>query len=177
MRCSGVLLIGPRGAGKSAVGAALAPRLGLPFHDTDAVVEAATGGTVAALLAAGSFRGHEEAALARLLGGGAAVVAAGGGAVLWAGLARAARGWRVVWLDAAPPVLAARIRDDPQARPSLTGAPAHAEVEAVAGERTRLYRALAWRRIDTSDHSAGDVVHLIEKLLHDDGNAEVANAD
>ena len=38
-----VVLIGPPGAGKSTVGAALAARLGIGFHDTDAAVVAAVG--------------------------------------------------------------------------------------------------------------------------------------
>ena len=35
-----IVLVGPRGAGKSTVGRLLADRLGLPFADTDALVEA-----------------------------------------------------------------------------------------------------------------------------------------
>ena len=38
-----VILIGPPGAGKTTVGAALAAGLGVGFTDTDAVVEAAAG--------------------------------------------------------------------------------------------------------------------------------------
>ena len=41
-----VVLIGPPGSGKSTVGAALAARLGLPLHDTDAAIEAAAGRSI-----------------------------------------------------------------------------------------------------------------------------------
>jgi shikimate kinase len=172
-----VLLIGPRAAGKTSAGAALAGRLGLPFRDADAAVEEATGRTVAALLAAGEFRGHEVAVLAALLAGPPAVVAAGGGAVLWGGLREAAHGWRIVWLDAAPATLAARIRSDPRGRPSLTGRPADEEVEAVARERAPRYAAVAWRRVDTTALDVRAVVDRIEKLLRADPSAAPPNAD
>ena len=42
-----VFLIGPMGSGKTAVGRALARRLGLPFADSDAEVESRTGVDIA----------------------------------------------------------------------------------------------------------------------------------
>jgi shikimate kinase len=173
----GVVLIGARGAGKSTVGRALAARLGLPFHDADSIVEETTGRSIADLLADGSFRGHEQAVLARVLGSPPAVVAASGGAVLWDGFRAAARGWRVVWLDADPEVLARRIREDPCTRPSLTGERADLEIEAVAGARAEQYRAAAWRRVDTSGVDPDTVVDRIEKLLRGGDNTDDHNAD
>ncbi|MHC4136762.1 MAG: shikimate kinase [Planctomycetota bacterium] len=172
-----MVLIGARGAGKSTVGVALAARLGLPFHDTDAIVERETGRSIADMLADGSFRGREQAVLARVLASPPAVVAAGGGAVLWDGFAQAARAWRVVWLDADPEVLARRIRDDADTRPSLTGERADLEIEAVAYARAERYRTAAWRRVDTTGLSPDVVVDRIEKLLRGGDNTEVDNAD
>jgi shikimate kinase len=176
MRAS-VVLIGARGAGKSVVGAALAARLGLDFHDTDQIVERETGRSIADLLADGTFRDHEQAVLARVLGAPPAVVAAGGGAVLWDGFVDAARAWRVVWLDADPEVLARRIREDEHARPSLTGERADLEIEAVARARAGRYRTAAWRRVDTTDLSVDVVVDRIEKLLPGGDNTKVHKAD
>ena len=173
----GVVLIGARGGGKSTVGVALAARLGLPFHDTDSIVERETGRGIAELLADGSFRCREQAVLARVLAAAPAVVAAGGGAVLWDGFARAAQAWRVVWLDADPDVLARRIRDDLCTRPSLTGEPADLEIEAVARARAERYRTAAWRRVDTTGLAPDAVVDRIEKLLRGGDNTEVHNAD
>jgi len=172
-----VVLIGARGAGKSTVGTALAVRLGLPFLDTDLIVEETTGRSIADLLADGSFRGHEQAVLARVFAQAPAVVAAGGGAVLWDGFRAAARGWRVVWLDADPEVLAGRIRDDPCARPSLTGERADLEIGAVARARAERYRTAAWRRVDTSGDDPDAVVDRIEKLLRGGDNTDDHNAD
>jgi shikimate kinase len=172
-----IVLIGARGAGKSTAGRALAARLGLPFHDTDAIVETQTNRSIADLLADGSFRGHEQAVLARVLAGKPAVVAAGGGAVLWDGFPDATQGWRVVWLDADPGVLPRRIRDDAHERPSLTGERADLEIEAIARERAERYRTAAWRRVDTTGLSPEVVVDRIENLLRGGENTDLDNAD
>ena len=42
-----LVLVGPMGAGKSAIGRRLAERLGLPFADLDEDIEAATGASIA----------------------------------------------------------------------------------------------------------------------------------
>jgi shikimate kinase len=78
-----IFLTGFMGAGKSTVGGELAARLGWPFLDLDAEVEARTGATVAGIFAAhgeAEFRRLERAALAAALAGPEpAVVAVGGG--------------------------------------------------------------------------------------------------
>jgi len=161
----GVVLVGPRGAGKTTVGRALAARLGLAFLDTDRMVEEEAGRPLAELWAEGTFREHEAAVLCRVLAGSGAVVAAGGGAVLWNGFRAAVRGWAVVWLDAAPEVLARRLRADPTVRPSLTGRAPDEEIEAVALARAPLYEAVAWRRVRTDrlgpDGVADEIVALV----------------
>lgn len=73
------------GAGKSRVGALLAERLGLPFVDADAALEADSGRSIAALFAGegeAAFREREALTLRTLLEGAPAVIATGGGAVL-----------------------------------------------------------------------------------------------
>jgi len=65
-----ISLIGYRGSGKSAVGAALAARLHCPFIDTDQRVESAAGRTIARFsprTAKPSSGGIESAALAAAL--------------------------------------------------------------------------------------------------------------
>jgi shikimate kinase len=80
-----VVLVGMMGAGKSSVGRRLAARLGVPFVDADAEIEAAAGMTIAEIFAKHGepyFRAGEARVIARLLEGGPQVLATGGGAVM-----------------------------------------------------------------------------------------------
>ena len=177
MLSRGVVFIGPRGAGKSTVGPPLAELLSLPFVDTDAEVERETGRTIAELMGDGIFRDLEAGVAGRALAGGRAVVAVGGGAVLWGGLEDACAGWRVVWLDAAPAVLAGRIRGDGSARSSLTGLEPAEEIADVRAAREPLYAALAWRRIATDETAPDEIARRIHRLLKDEPRARNQSAD
>ena len=67
------MLVGPPGAGKTTVGRLLADRLGVPFRDTDADVEATAGKTISDLFVQDGeehFRALERAAVAATLLGG-----------------------------------------------------------------------------------------------------------
>lgn len=117
---SGAVIAGSSGAGKSTLGAALAARLHLPFHDLDAVIEAAEGETVASIFAErgeSAFRELEARHLAPLLAR-PAVLALGGGA--WeTEVVRAAvmaSGFTTLWLAEPPARCWDRVARDP-ARP------------------------------------------------------------
>lgn len=80
-----IVLIGLPASGKSTVAARLAEELNRPLMDTDAIIEAEAGKTVAALFAEEgetAFRARERELLLRLAKGEGAVIATGGGAVL-----------------------------------------------------------------------------------------------
>ena len=80
-----VVLVGLMGAGKTSVGRRLAARLGLPFRDADAEIEAAAGCTVSELFerhGEGHFRDGERRVVRRLLSGEPVVLATGGGAFM-----------------------------------------------------------------------------------------------
>ena len=146
-----VWLVGMMGAGKSAVGAALARRLGTGFVDTDREVEAGAGAPVAEIFARegeAGFRARERAAWERLAGK-PVVAALGGGAIAEPGAAaRLAESGTVVYLRARPETLLARL-GDAAARPLLGGLDAEARA-------ARLAELLATRR--TAYESAAVVV-------------------
>ena len=78
-----IVLVGFMGAGKTTVGQLLAARLGLPFADADAVIEAHTGTAVQRIFAEQgepAFRALEQQTIASLLAGPRLVLALGGGA-------------------------------------------------------------------------------------------------
>ena len=80
-----VVLVGLMGAGKSCIGRRLAPRLGLPFVDADAEIEAAAGCSIEELFARHgepAFRSGERRVIERLLSGPPKILAAGGGAFM-----------------------------------------------------------------------------------------------
>ncbi len=80
-----VVLVGPPGAGKSAVAVELARLLGVSARRTDADVEAAAGASVGEIFVdqgEAAFRELERAAVARALAEHRGVLALGGGAVL-----------------------------------------------------------------------------------------------
>lgn len=109
-----VVLVGMMGAGKTAVGQALARTLGVPFLDSDGEIEKAANMTVAEVFARDGesfFRQKESQVLARLLAGAPCVLATGGGAFLAEGnRAMIAEAGVAVWLRADLDLLWNRVR-------------------------------------------------------------------
>jgi len=80
-----VVLVGMMGAGKTAVGKALAARLGVPFLDSDAEIEQAAAMSIAEIFARDGeafFRARETQVIDRLLDGQSGILSTGGGAFL-----------------------------------------------------------------------------------------------
>ncbi len=160
-----VALIGARGAGKSAVGRALAEALSLPFVDVDERVEAAAGCTIRQLFeqfGESQFRQREAVALRQALSGPPGVLATGGGAVLLDENRRALRERAVcLWLSAPADVLWRRVEADPAGaarRPDLTARGGPDEMREILRAREALYRAAADAEIRTDGRSLAEVV-------------------
>lgn len=80
-----VVLVGMMGAGKTAVGKALAASLGVPFLDSDAEIESAAAMSIAEIFARDGeafFRARETQVIDRLLDGESGILSTGGGAFL-----------------------------------------------------------------------------------------------
>ena len=80
-----VVLVGMMGAGKTAVGRALAARLNVPFLDSDTEIEEAAKMTIAEIFTRDGeafFRDREAEVINRLLEGKSGVLSTGGGAFL-----------------------------------------------------------------------------------------------
>lgn len=80
-----VVMVGMMGAGKTAVGRALAARLGVPFVDSDAEIEAAANLSVPEIFERDGepfFRRRETEVIARLLRDRQGILSTGGGAFL-----------------------------------------------------------------------------------------------
>ena len=163
-----IVLIGPRGSGKTTIGALLADALGYRFIDTDVVVEETEGISIPAIFAERgepAFRDAETAAIRNLPSDGA-VVATGGGAVLRSSNVQALRkGSLTVFLDADAPVLAARTEGS--SRPPLTAFSPAEETAAVRKGRLPLYRGASDLCIDTGTLPPETVVRRIEAFIQE----------
>jgi shikimate kinase len=160
-------LTGMMGTGKSSAGLRAAASLGVPFHDTDVEVSAASGSSIQELwesIGEEGFRDLERAMVSRLAGA-EAIVATGGGVVLDRRNREVMSGsGTVIWLQASPEALMERIGDDGE-RPLISGSPDPlAALEGIAAARSELYRELADHAIDTSHRSVDDVAGEIEAL-------------
>jgi shikimate kinase len=168
-----LFLIGYRGCGKTTVAAHAAELLGWPWLDADAVLEARAGKSIKQIFADDgetAFRDLESEVVAEVAAGEQQVIALGGGAILREQNRQALAGrGLVVWLQASPETLLARIAADPtstQRRPNLTGQGGLAEIRSLLEARTPLYRQCADVSIDAERLETPEIARQIVAYLH-----------
>jgi shikimate dehydrogenase len=149
-----IVLTGFRGTGKTTAGHHLSEMLGLPFLDTDRIIEERAGKKIPAIFrekGEPAFRELERQAIASLPPGGV-VVGTGGGAVLDpANVEKLRRDSLVFLLQAGEETIARRIGGSD--RPSLTGKPPDVEVGVLLRERQPAYLRAADFCISTEGKS------------------------
>ena len=157
------------GSGKSSVGRALARRTGWPFLDNDHLLERATGRTARQLLVERGVEAMRDAESAALAAGLAAeppvIIGVAAGVVLdEPDRDRVSDGGVVVWLDAAPEVLAAR-SVGAEHRPWLEDDPV-GWFRTNLALREPLYTEVADLRVDTGattpDQAAGMIASALQ---------------
>ena len=130
------------GAGKTAVGGALARMLQVPFLDSDEAIVEAANMTVAEIFARDGeafFRRKEAQVLARLMAGPACILSTGGGAFLSEENRRTISDHGVsVWLKADLELLWSRVRHR-TTRPLLRTADPKGTLAALLAERAPVY--------------------------------------
>jgi shikimate kinase len=179
-----VILIGAPGAGKTTVGTMLAARLGVPFTDTDAIVEGVAGKPVSDIFISDGepeFRRLERAAVAAALTGsdrangtaraGASatgVVGLGGGAVMDEQTQAELAGRAVVYLETGFAELAKRVGLD-RARPLLIGTNPRAQLKSLLDQRLPVYGRLAWLTVSTDgrepDEIAAEIAGMVAAVI------------
>jgi len=137
-----IVLVGMMGAGKTSVGRRLALRLGLPFVDADAEIEAGAQMSVPEIFERFGepyFREGERKVVARLLAEGQKVLATGGGAFMnQATRQRIADSGVSIWLKPDFDVLMRRVRKRSN-RPLLKTADPEATLRRILEERSPVY--------------------------------------
>jgi shikimate kinase/3-dehydroquinate synthase len=162
-----IVLVGMMGAGKTSVGRRLAARLGMPFTDADAEIEAGAQMTVPEIFARfgeSYFRDGERKVVARLLSEGQKVLATGGGSFLnELTRKRIAESGVSIWLKPEFEVLMRRVRKRSN-RPLLQTSNPEDTVRRLLAERAPIY-ALADITIESRDGPHESVVEAIMKAL------------
>lgn len=140
-------LIGPRGAGKSAVGRLLARMLDLEYLSTDEMIARKAGRTIAEIVAEEGwvqFRLLEETALAEAIKAPGRLLDTGGGIVELPSNRNLLRRYGpVVWLTAPRSVLLARAPATNHRPPLSDGGDPVAELVETLDRREPLYRGVA----------------------------------
>lgn len=151
-KASNIVLIGPMGAGKSALGRRIASHFGLHFVDTDALIEQRTGTSIPIIFdveGEDGFRAREKAVITEVCALHGQVIATGGGAVLdvenqyaikQAGL--------VVYLRVSLAEQFKRVASD-RNRPLMATADPAERLQLLAQQREPIYQALADLRFTT----------------------------
>jgi shikimate kinase len=158
-------LVGLPGSGKSTVGKQLARRLGLPFSDSDHVIEQRLGCSIREYFereGEASFRDVEQSVIGELAQSGPGVIATGGGAILRSANREQLRsaGGHVVYLRTTPEEVFRRLRHD-RNRPLLQVGDPLGQLRKLYEERDPLYRETAHFVVETGRPSVSTLVNMV----------------
>jgi len=168
MNSRSIFLIGPMGAGKSAVGRRLARELARQFADSDEVIEQRTGVDIPFIFekeGETGFRLRERKVIDEITAQRGVVLATGGGAIMDADNRRrlASRGL-VIYLHTSVGQQIKRTRSGRE-RPLLASPDPGKVLEGLMNIREPLYREIADMIIDTDGRSVASVVLEIRQRL------------
>jgi len=168
-RVKPIALLGVRGAGKSAVGEALAKKLGVAFVELDQRIEEASGlplGEVFALHGEAYYRRIEREVLTQLLADPTPMVLATGGSIVNdpTNYALLRSRCRTIWLRARAEDHWNRVVAQGDQRPMAENPHAFAELRALLTAREKLY-ARAEHVVETTGRRIPQVVGAITEVV------------
>jgi len=163
-----VALVGMMGAGKTAVGKAVAAQLGVDFLDSDAEIEKAANMTIPEIFERDGepfFREKESQVINRLLDSATCVLSTGGGAFLAPRNREAMSAKGVsVWLDAEIDVLWARVKNK-DTRPLLRTENPYETLKSIYTARVPIYRLADVTVVSEYDVSIEDMAQRVVDAL------------
>ena len=169
-----IVLIGYRGSGKTSIGKRLADRLWQKCVDTDELIVAKAGRSIADIFAnegEAKFRELESEVVREVAAMNDIVIALGGGAPLSEENRRVIKeaGHRVIYLKCEPEELLKRIQadpDTPQSRPNLTEFGGGIdEISKVLAEREPIYRQMMHAELEVTYLTPDEAIVYIVRLL------------
>lgn len=171
---SSIVLIGFMGTGKTAVGRALAKKLGKRFIELDPLIEQKAGKTIPEIFKEEgeiAFRELEIAVTKEAAGEKAAVIACGGGVVLnKINIDRLKKEAVIVYLTASPKVILKRTLHDDEERPLLKVANPTQTIRELLRFRQPFYKRAADITINTSRLGIEATVTQITTRLREYGD-------
>jgi shikimate kinase len=160
------VVVGPPGAGKTTIGQAVAELLGVPFLDTDAVIEARAGKPIPEIFfdeGEDHFRVLEQAAVVDSLDSFAGVLALGGGAILNEATRTALQEHTVVFLSVELADAVKRVGLG-AGRPLLAVNP-RATLKYLMDQRRPHYASVATHTVKTDGRTPQEVAGELAALL------------
>jgi shikimate dehydrogenase len=161
-----IILCGFRGTGKTDCGRLLSQLTGLPFYDTDTLIEEESGRTIHEIfehLGEPAFREHERSVISRLPSSPCVVSTGGGSVVDSENVTSLRRGSTMFLLEADERTIEKRI--NLTTRPALTALPLREEIHTLLEQRRIFYLSAADFCIDTSAKNQNEVCLAIRRIL------------
>jgi shikimate kinase len=160
------VVVGAPGAGKTTVGRAVAALLGVPFADSDAIIEERAGKPIPEIFfddGEDAFRALERSTIASALTEFDGVLALGGGAIMSPDTRALLAGQTVIWLTVELSDAVKRVGLG-AGRPLLAINP-RATMKFLLDERKPLYASVATHTIPTDGREIDDIAAEVVALL------------
>ena len=160
------IFVGPPGAGKTTVGQAVAQLLGVPFADSDALIEVRAGKPIPEIFfddGEDAFRALERATIAAALNDFDGVLALGGGAIMHEGTRDLLVGRPVVYLSVELSDAVKRVGLG-AGRPLLAVNP-RATLKYLLDQRKPLYASVATHTVPTGGREVEEIAAEVAALL------------
>ena len=160
------VFVGAPGAGKTTVGQAVAQLLGVPFADSDTIIEERAGKPIPEIFfddGEDAFRALERSAITTALAGFDGILAVGGGAIMDAGTRESLGVHTVVFLSVELSDAVKRVGLG-AGRPLLSVNP-RATLKYLLDQRKPLYASVATHTVATDGREVTEIADEIAALL------------
>tara|TARA_B100000989_G_scaffold281789_1_gene246295 strand:+ start:537 stop:1073 length:537 start_codon:yes stop_codon:yes gene_type:complete len=163
-----IVLMGLMGSGKSAIGKVLSEKMGIPFSDTDKIIEKEVGKTINEIFNDSGekyFRQIEEIVVGRVLDKTAHIISTGGGSILSPKTRNAIKSKSFsIWVQCNVDIISKRIHDQKK-RPLLKNKNILDTLVKKNKERIKFYRQADSHIVNENSNIEMTVEAIVKDLL------------